>query len=284
MGLYELIGLTDLPDTGFACIGFPAPVTPLDSKRPQNAGKSTFIANGTMRRPRKGFNVTERRIGRLSRAWPYLKNFGLKKFVQEARYQATNLAFDRWYGVETHVKIANLSEVGLANPDWLQCIPTSYAAIRSALSGVPIPLREISFLDLGSGAGRPVIFAAALGCRHARGVDVVPEINKLARANVAHMRRRRCPVEIVEGDAAAYPIPRDVNVIYMANAFAGATLRKVVSNIRESYLLAPRPMHITYFVTQYAWDSVVTEFPWIQRRATHTYYPGWPYGLYEVCP
>ena len=92
-------------------------------------------------------------------------------------------------------------------------------------------------------------------------------------------------IKDVEGDAAAYPIPRDVNVIYMANAFlAGATLRKVVSNIRESYLLAPRPMYITYFVTQYAWDSVVTEFPWIQRRATHTYYPGWPYGLYEVCP
>lgn len=108
------------------------------------------------------------------------------------------------------------------------------------------------FLDLGSGKGRIVLLAARLPFARVIGVEIAEELTAIARRNLARCRlRRRCgEVELVTADARDYRIPDDVTVVYLYNAFRGATFAAVIANIIASVDRVPRPVRLIYLNPQ----------------------------------
>lgn len=202
----------------------------------------------------------------------------LRILAQEALYRAVNATCEGWLGVHTNGKVP-LASLGLHNSDWHEYAPVGYWAIFSALRKVPIAFRDMGFLDIGSGKGRPVIVAARLGCRRIIGVDVAPSLNAVARDNLASIKAVNA--EIIEADAATYVIPADVNVLYLANSFKGVTLEALIVNIRRSYAAHPRPLYLICFNTRIL-DEHIRSHEWIQCIRRDWYYPGFTCGIYEI--
>ena len=111
------------------------------------------------------YNRTPRRHSRLSApVWPDCVS-------QRIGLSVENRFWDWRWGVSTHGDIYNLAEVGFDNPEFHSCTPIGYRAIGEALRNVPIPMGDISLLDIGCGKGRPLVVAERLGCRRIRGID-----------------------------------------------------------------------------------------------------------------
>ena len=209
-----------------------------------------------------------------------LREHGLHRLMREALHRATEACCEKWLRVQTAGKI-HVAELGHSNGEWHEYAPMGYLAIVSALCKIPIPLRSISFLDIGSGKARPVIVASAMGCCVSRGVDISHQLNVIARTNLTRMRGPRGVVEIIDANAESFEIPIDVNVIYVANSFSGDTLEAMIRNIRDSYCRWKRPLYIIYFNTR-IFDQHIAAHPWISRLYSRTYYPGFTCGIYQV--
>ncbi len=216
----------------------------------------------------------------LARGWHYLTTRGVAYLFQESLYRATNSLCELSFGVQTAGRIP-LCEVGLTCEDWHEYAPMGYWAIFSALLKVPLPIGCMSVLDFGSGKGRPLIVAGAMGIEQAIGVDIVPAFNEIARQNLAGMRGRRSQTQIIEHDAATFRIPDHVNLVYLANSFSGETLAAMLENIRASHFRCPRELYMLCFNTR-IFDTHVCGLKWIQNiRAAH-YYPDFTCGIYRI--
>lgn len=207
-----------------------------------------------------------------------IRQFGFATLAREAIYRTVNAACERYFGVRTAGKV-ELQSLGLSNEDWHEYAPVGYWAIASSLLKVPLALRDIGFLDIGSGKGRPLVVAAALGIRRIVGVEIARELNEIARANLAHVKA--CDIEVVDTDAAKYCIPADVNVLFLANSFKGPTLESVLANIRRSHAAWPRSIYLVVFNDR-IFDSHASRHDWIRRIRTMRYYPGFDCGIYHV--
>ena len=108
------------------------------------------------------------------------------------------------------------------------------------------PAANDTFLDIGCGVGRVVCGAAQYGFRRVIGLDIDPCMTELAGHNARRLRNRRCPVEIVTGDATIFLIPDDVTIVFLYNPFQGATLAAVMRQLIESADRAPRAIRLAY--------------------------------------
>ena len=111
-----------------------------------------------------------------------------------------------------------------------------------------------TFVDLGAGKGQALFLAASFPFRRIIGVELSPALCALARQNCRTFRSltQRCTaIEIVCGDAAAFPFPPEPLVVYLFNPFDEVVLRRVLVNLtrsldehpREAYLIYHNPLH-----------------------------------------
>jgi len=161
--------------------------------------------------------------------------------MHKLKHKLVSRFYDWLYRVSTHGR-GSPQDVGISNPEFHGYGSTiSYRALRQAIRAVPLAPDEISFLDLGSGKGRPLVVASMLGCKAVHGVEIVEPVAEVARSNLARMRWRRThETSVTIADATHFQIPAQVNVVYIANSFGGETLSRVLENIRRSsakYLL-----------------------------------------------
>ncbi len=103
------------------------------------------------------------------------------------------------------------------------------------------------FLDVGSGKGRLVLFAAGR-YRFARviGVEVSPEFHRAAVENIRRYRGHLAPIELVNEDVLDWQIPDEVTVIFLYNPFSGATFERCMGEVRQSLAARPREIRLIY--------------------------------------
>lgn len=80
------------------------------------------------------------------------------------------------------------------------------------------------------------------------GVELVPELARFARANLAagRDRLRAGEVTVVTADAADYEIPDEVTVLYMFSPFGGQVFATVIGNVVASLERRPRALVLIY--------------------------------------
>lgn len=172
-----------------------------------------------------------------------------QKFLSNVAHGPVSDDFDTRYGTETG-GVEPLWKFQISSPN--AHFGAGYQATREqelldALDFLREDLRSFTFIDLGCGKGRTLLVAAQRGFELILGVEFVPELANIAKANIA--KRRIANAAIVQADAATYLFPDSDMIVYLYNPFSQEVLRKVIANL---LLRRGRRLFIIYKVPQCA--------------------------------
>ena len=109
---------------------------------------------------------------------------------------------------------------------------------------------DYTFLDLGSGKGRAMMLASRLPFGAIAGVEIVPDLVRIARRNLSGFSApwQRCRTfEVHEGDAASVDLPPTALVIYLYHPFAKPVLEAFLDHLEDSLRRQPRETWLVYF-------------------------------------
>jgi SAM-dependent methyltransferase len=121
---------------------------------------------------------------------------------------------------------------------------------------------EYTFVDLGCGKGRAVLLASTLGFRAVVGVELNPELAKIAEVNREAWQaagRAVAPIRIVCGDAAEFTLPEGPCLIYLYNPFGAPVLRRLLERIEAQRTARPGRVDVVYQNPEQ--EAVFQEFP-----------------------
>jgi len=127
--------------------------------------------------------------------------------------------------------------------------PTEPAAFREMLESLQIDFRDYTFIDLGSGKGRTLLMASEYPFRRILGIELLPELNRIAEDNIRVYRSdsQRCfAVGSQCADARDFVFPPDPIVVYLFNPLFESALEQVMSNLARALRETPREAFVLY--------------------------------------
>jgi SAM-dependent methyltransferase len=146
-------------------------------------------------------------------------------------YQAVH-PFDEQYGVETGGLLYELPSGHPHDPynnGYFAVAPSVFHAVLGMLKErLHVDFKQFSFVDIGSGKGRALLLASGYPFREIIGVELSEELNRIARANIAHYPRTQVPITSVHGDAASFEWPAGPLLVYVWNSFTQPVMEQIL--------------------------------------------------------
>jgi hypothetical protein len=194
------------------------------------------------------------RIATVGTVLQLMRSQGIWKTLKSLKSHLEDKYLDYRLGISTS-EIKTKQELGLARDDERPYIPSDYRSFRKLMKILDIHEGRDVFVDFGAGMGRSVIFAGLYPFRRIVGVEISPELCRVAKTNVNLARPKlRCKdIAVVTSDAVTFPIPPDMTVAYFFNPFTGVILDTVLENIRQSLCEVPR--QIRFVCNDYSSES-----------------------------
>jgi SAM-dependent methyltransferase len=127
--------------------------------------------------------------------------------------------------------------------------PIEPEVFREMVAELKIDFSQFTFIDIGSGKGRALLLAAKYPFKRILGVELLPELNQIARQNIRKFSssRQRCrDIEAVCMDAAEFSFPLEPLVIFLFNPLPVEGLRKLLENLEGSLRANPREVRVVY--------------------------------------
>jgi hypothetical protein len=127
--------------------------------------------------------------------------------------------------------------------------PSEPSLFHQILQCLPVAPDGFTFIDLGSGKGRTLLMASGYSFRRIVGLELLAELDAIARQNIAryHDDLQKCFIlESHAGDARDFVFPAEPTVLYLFNPFPEPVLRAVLANLRNSLADSPRPVYVLY--------------------------------------
>ena len=165
--------------------------------------------------------------------------------------------FDRKHGVETSGLIggADLStghEHDVYNTAYYGMSPSRFGGAIALWKGLPpaAPIGSYTFLDLGCGKGRAVLMATALPFREVIGVEINPQLARVAEANLlvwTAAGKGVSPARIVYADATEVALPEGPCLLYLFNPFAGPVVERLLDRLTSEFEERPGMLDVIYF-------------------------------------
>lgn len=115
--------------------------------------------------------------------------------------------------------------------------------------GVPAPLAQTTFIDMGAGMGRAVLLASEMRFRRVIGVELHPHLAGIARRNVARWRalgRARTSIQIRCCDATEFSFPPGPCVVFLFNPFGAAVMRRMLAGMAKGFAGRPGELDLLY--------------------------------------
>lgn len=128
--------------------------------------------------------------------------------------------------------------------------PTDPAGFQRMMAAIPHDISGFTFIDLGSGKGRTLMMASEYPFGRILGVELLPELNRVACENLGVYKNemQRCfAIESICGDARLFEFPPEPTVLYLFNPFPESGLSTVIRNLETSDQNAPRPTIVLYY-------------------------------------
>ena len=115
------------------------------------------------------------------------------------------------------------------------------------------PTADDVFVDVGSGKGKMIYYAAQLGFEKCVGIELAASLLLLAERNLRRLGLT-ADVELLQRDASKIPAAELANgtVFYLYNPFFEETLSKFLAIVAESHALRRRPIKVVYCNARYA--------------------------------
>ncbi len=138
--------------------------------------------------------------------------------------------------------------------------------MRAMLEQLHLDCRRFCFVDVGSGKGRALLLASDYPFREIIGVELSPELDRVARANIARyagrgaisIDRRSSPCRVMRPSSTGRPARWS---IYMWNAFTKPVMEQVFQNLKASLAQQPRELYLVYMHPEL--ESMLAELPWL---------------------
>ena len=132
--------------------------------------------------------------------------------------------------------------------------PTEPALFREMLASLMLAsakfdFREFTFIDIGSGKGRALLMAADYPFRRILGIELLPELHRVAKENIAKYKSdsQQCfAIDCLLGDACEFAFPPEPTVLYLFNPLPESGLVRMMSNLEHSLREHPRPVFVLY--------------------------------------
>jgi len=127
--------------------------------------------------------------------------------------------------------------------------PTEPALFHEMLRALAIHHPDFTFVDLGSGKGRALLMASDYPFRRILGVELLPELDRVARENIRRYRSdaQKCfALASICGDARDLVFPTEPTVLYLFNALPERVLTAVMANLERSLQRHPRAVYVLY--------------------------------------
>ncbi|RKZ50167.1 MAG: hypothetical protein DRR16_10975 [Candidatus Parabeggiatoa sp. nov. 3] len=173
--------------------------------------------------------------------------------------------FDKRYGVDTK----NIVDVVFGDGPFDLALdkysegyaPISIREFRSVMSSLPFNLRDHVFVDLGSGYGRAMMYAASYQFQKIIGVEYVEIFNKKAVENTntySKVSGLKISFQHLCIDVTKFKWPLQETVVFMYNPFCGEILDRVLESMHHSLLEEPRSFWVLYCNAKHheAFDNV----------------------------
>lgn len=127
--------------------------------------------------------------------------------------------------------------------------PTEPALFHEMLASLQVDFRDFVFIDIGSGKGRTLLMASDYPFRRVIGVELLPELHRVAEENIRKYKSdsQQCfAIESLCGDACAFDFPPEPTVLYLFNPLPEAGLVQLLGNLETSLREHPRPVFVLY--------------------------------------
>jgi SAM-dependent methyltransferase len=197
------------------------------------------------------------------RAWSRWKRPRMEQ-SEYRTYRAVH-PFDERFGVETSGLIYDLptgSQHDACNHGYFAVAPSIF---RESLERLKLDYQRFRFVDLGSGKGRALLLASDYSFREVIGVELSPQLHRIASRNISRYLRSgtASPLVSVRADAAEFSWPSGPLVIYMWNAFAEPVMERVLNNLRMAVREEPREIYLVYVHPEL--EDMFDRQPWLER-------------------
>lgn len=127
--------------------------------------------------------------------------------------------------------------------------PTEPELFREMIEALGIEYSGYTFLDLGSGKGRTLLMASEYPFRRVLGVELLPELNRIAQENIRLFEGEQRKCDTVESrclDARVFEFPEEALVIYLFDPFPESGMVRVILNLERSLRALPRSVIVVY--------------------------------------
>ena len=188
-------------------------------------------------------------------SWPAAKQFATRlwEFARDStpdrrRQRYGDMDFDWDYHVNTTGATVSWRDRLLG--EFLSAYqPTEPAAFHEMMASLKLDFSAFTFIDLGSGKGRTLLMASDYGFRRVLGIELLPELNRVAQENIRKYRSeaQKCfTIESVCADARTFVFPPEATLLYLFNPLPEAALRQVMVKLEQSLVEHPRPVFVLY--------------------------------------
>jgi SAM-dependent methyltransferase len=151
--------------------------------------------------------------------------------------------------------------------------PTEPGLFHEMLASLGIDFVGYTFIDLGSGKGRTLLMASEYPFRRIVGVELLPELHRVAAENAkkyASETQHCFQLEPVCGDAREFHFPEEPTVLYLFNPLPEPGLASVIGHLEQSLRHDPRPVFVLYHNPLL--EGVLLASPALQKMGgTHQY-------------
>ena len=184
--------------------------------------------------------------------------------------------FDERYGVDTSGLIGGRELPGghahdVFSTAYFGVPPSRFAGAVERWREIPgvVPTAEYSFVDIGSGKGRALLLASGMGFREVTGVELNPELVRIAERNVkvwVQDGRAQSEIRVICGDATGIELPDGPVLVYLYNPFRAPVLRRLLETLTAAAKGRRSPVDVLYLYPEE--DAVFREFPEIEQLWT----------------
>jgi SAM-dependent methyltransferase len=141
--------------------------------------------------------------------------------------------------------------LGMLNSAYQPIPPEQFREIMTELAnhlGGDKELSRFTFIDIGSGKGRALLLASQCGFRRIIGVELLPELDQVARENIQRFEQHggTSSIELIRGDATTFCLPLEPMVIFLFNPLPEAALRAFLEKTERFLREFPRPTFVIY--------------------------------------
>jgi SAM-dependent methyltransferase len=137
---------------------------------------------------------------------------------------------------------------------------------------------DFTFIDLGSGKGRTLLMASDYPFRRIIGVELLPELHRVAEDNIRRFKPRACrAIEAICGDARAFQFPLEPLLLYLFNPLPAPGLATIIQNLERSLRERPRAGYVVYHNPEHE-HLLANSAAWKKIAATPSY------AMYETQP